>query len=141
MIRYVVTSPLSLARLLWWYGEDVLWARALVLAPETVALLSEDFAALLAHPEEIARLWPSPPPDAYLLIPTIGELEGEPRPAARRQRRRSALPLALDVEEEKRWRDPQLEAVAWMVDRMSGAPDSHIEPSERPRLQGRWAAW
>jgi hypothetical protein len=39
MIRHVITSPLSLARLLWWYGEDDLWPRALDLTPEAVAHL------------------------------------------------------------------------------------------------------
>jgi hypothetical protein len=142
VIRYVITSPLSLARLLWWYGEDDLWPRALGLSPAVVAFLAEEFASLRARPEDVYRLWPSPPFDAYLLLPTIAQLEGEPRPAARRHRRaREQMPLALDVEEEKRWRDPQLEEVARIVDLMSGAPERHDDPADRPRLRGRWAPW
>ena len=35
-VEFVITSPLSLARVLWWYGEDDLWASALALAPTVI---------------------------------------------------------------------------------------------------------
>ena len=144
MIRYVVTSPLSLARLLWWYGEDALWPRALDLAPEQVAALATSFARLRADPAEVARRWPAAPRhDAHLLLPTIGLLEGTPRPARRRQRRSvSGMPAVLAVEDEKRWRDPALAEVARLVDEHTGTTRHwRDDPAGRPRLQGRWAPW
>jgi hypothetical protein len=142
VIRYVVTSPQSLARLLWWYGEDDLWPPALGLAPETLASMATQFAALRASPEDVERLWPGAPADAYLLLPTIAELEGSPRPAARRHRRpRSSMPRLLDVEEDKRWRDPQFEEVVRIVDRMTGVEPREIDPVDQPRWLGRFAPW
>ena len=142
MIRYVITSPLSLARLLWWYGEDDLWPSALGLTPETVAFMSREFAALRADPERVERLWPSAPPDAYLLLPTIAELDGMPRPAARRYRRAtSGMPGLLAAEEEKRWRDPQLEEVARIVDLLTRTAPRSVDPADQPRWQGRFAPW
>ena len=142
MIRYVITSPLSLARLLWWYGEDDLWPPALGLTPETVAFMSREFAALRADPERVERLWPSAPPDAYLLLPTIAELDGVPRPAARRYRRStSGMPGLLAAEEEKRWRDPQLEEVARIVDLLTRTKPRSVDPADQPRWQGRFAPW
>ena len=141
-IRYVLTSPLSLARLLWWYGEDDLWPRALGLTPETVAFMSREFAALRATPERVDQLWPAAPPDAYLLLPTIAELEGAPRPAARRHRRsRLDMPRLLDIAEEKRWRDPQLEEVVRLVDLITGAEPREAAPADQPRWLGRYAPW
>lgn len=142
MVRYIITSPLSLARVLWWYGEDSLWPRALELDPRVVADLAEEFAHLMNHPEQTARLWPSAPRDAYLLLPTIGSLEGRPRPAGRRHRRPASLmPEVLAVEEEQRWEDPQLLLVARMVDVRSGTASPGPPPAQRPRLRGRWASW
>ncbi len=142
VIRYVVTSPLSLARLLWWYGEDDLWPPALGLAPETLASISTQFASLRANTETVDRLWPRAPADAYLLLPTIAELEGQPRPAARRHRRpRLDMPRLLDLEEEKRWRDPQFEEVARLVDKMTEVEPRDVDPVDQPRWLGRYAPW
>ncbi len=144
VVRYVITSPLSLARLLWWYGEDDLWPRALDLAPEEVAALATAIAELRADPVEVSRRWPSAPRhDAPLLLPTIGLLEGASRPAVRRHRRPTAgMPGTLAVDDEKRWRDPQLEEVARLVDELAGSPRHWGDgPADRPRLQGRWAPW
>ncbi len=143
MIRYVVSSPLSLARLLWWYGEDDLWPRALALAPDQVAALAASFAQLRTDPAAVARQWPTAPRhDAPLLLPTIGLLEGTSRPAVRRHRRPdAAMPAALAVEEEERWRDPQLEEVARIVDTLSGVRERLGVPADQPRLRGRWAHW
>jgi hypothetical protein len=76
VIGFVITSPLSLARVLWWYGEDALWPRALELTPAEVGRLAPAFARLRNDPRLVARTWPSAPADAYLLLPTIGLLEG-----------------------------------------------------------------
>ena len=144
VIRYVITSPLSLARLLWWYGEDDLWPRALELAAEQVAALATTFAVLRADPVDVARRWPGAPRhDAHLLLPAIGLLEGAERPAVRRHRRATAgMPGVLAVDDEKRWRDPQLEEVARLVDELAGSPRHRGDgPAARPRLQGRWAPW
>lgn len=143
MIRYVVTSPLSLARLLWWYGEDDLWPRATRLSPEQVAGLATAFARLRADPAEVARLWPAAPRhDAHLLLPVIDLLEGRPRPPARRHRRQDAtMPSVLAIEDEKRWLDPQLEEVARLVDEMTGIAWRPDVPADQPRIRGRWAPW
>lgn len=34
---YVISSPVLLGRVLWWYGEDILWPQALELPPRAVA--------------------------------------------------------------------------------------------------------
>lgn len=142
VIEHVITSPLSLARLLWWYGEDDLWPRALALPPEAVAGLSRRFALLRWDRREVAEVWPRPPFDAYLLLPVIELLEGSPRPAARRHRRPdSAMPHVLAVEEEKRWRDPDLEEVARLVDEEFGATPHFGGPADQHRILGRWAPW
>jgi hypothetical protein len=113
----VVTSPLSLARLLWWYGEDELWPRALSLAPLVVADLAPEFGRLGADRPSVESIWPKAPRDAPLLIPIIEYLEGRPRPAARSRRRQTkAMPPALAVDEAARWDDPGLHEVARILD-------------------------
>ncbi len=142
MIGFVITSPLSLARVLWWYGEDALWPRALELTPAEVGRLAPAFARLRNDPRLVAHTWPSAPADAYLLLPTIGLLEGAVRPAARRHRRATSLmPPVLDVDEDRRWKDPQLLEVCREVDRLSGSRSVGDPPWDRPRLRGRWAFW
>jgi len=142
VIGLVITSPLSLARVLWWYGEDALWPRALELTPVEVARLAPAFARFRNLPELVARTWPSAPAGAYLLLPTIGLLEGAVRPAARRQRRATSLmPSVLDVDEDARWKDPQLLEVCRVVDELSGSRSFGPPPWDRPRLRGRWAFW
>ena len=42
-VKYVITSPLCLARIMWWYGEDALWTPALLLEPAAVADLVRAF--------------------------------------------------------------------------------------------------
>lgn len=79
--EWVVTSPLSLARVLWWYGEDDLWAPALELAPAAVADLAPRFAVLRAEPEVMELVWPGAPlRDAHLVVGTLEHLEGAPDP-------------------------------------------------------------
>lgn len=105
---YVITSPLSLARVLWWYGEDALWPAALGLPPVAVAELAPRFAELRAAPGVVELLWPGAAlRDAYLVIGTLERLEGRPRGGARRHRRGGPLPSPLDRSEEDRWRDPR----------------------------------
>jgi len=67
---------LSLERLLWWYGEDKLWAQALGLDPRVVADLAEKFARLRTDKNALSVIRPGAPRDAYLLIPIIEVLEG-----------------------------------------------------------------
>lgn len=138
-VRYVITSPLSLARILWWYGEDELWPAALALTPVEVADLAPRFARLLSQ-TLAQRLWPgAPADDAHLVLGVIEHLEGVARPAVRRHRRSGPLPDVLDVPVELRWRDPATQEVLRLVDlRSPSAPDA-TPLWLRPRLQGRWA--
>lgn len=92
-VKYVITPPLSLARVLWWYGEDDLWPAALELAAVVVADLAPRFAELRAAPEMVELLWSGAPlADAHLVRGTIEHLEGHPRPAVRRHRRGGPVP-------------------------------------------------
>ena len=92
VVKDVITSPLSLARVLWWYGEDDSWSAALGLAPVEVADLASRFAELRNAPEVVELLWPGAPlADAHLVLGTIEYLEGHPRPAVRRHRRGGPL--------------------------------------------------
>lgn len=139
-VSYVITSPLSLARVMWWYGEDALWPAALELSAVDVADLAPRFAQLLSDPLLVESLWPGAPAlDAHLVLGTIERLEGRARPAARRHRRGGKMPDVLDRSEEERWRDPALAAVLRLVDERTGAPPDQPRPWRRPRLHGRWA--
>lgn len=141
-IKYVITSPLSLARVLWWYGEDDLWGAALALAPATVADLSPRFAQLRAAPEVMELLWPGAPlADAHLVLGVIEHLEGRPRPAARRHRRGGTMPGVLDLGDRERWHDPDLAQVLRLVLRRTGAPTDGPEPWQIGALYGRYAPW
>ena len=140
MVKYVITTPLSLARVMWWYGEDELWPAALELTPETVADLAPRFAALRAVPERLEILWPGAPiADAYLVLGTIEHLEGQERPAVRRHRRGGPMPDELDRSEEERWRDPALVEVLRLLAERTGRPPSTTPPWLLPRLHGRYA--
>ena len=139
--KYVITSPLSLARVLWWYGEDELWTAALELAPDAVADLATRFAELRAAPEMVELLWPGAPvADAHLVLGTIEHFEGHPRPAVRRHRRGGPIPDALDLNEDERWRDPALAEVLRLVRQRSGTSESESHPWQLHRLHGRYAA-
>ena len=140
-VKEVITSPLSLARVLWWYGEDDLWAAALVLTPVVVAQLAPRFAELRSAPRVTELLWPGAPrADAHLVLGTIEYLEGHPRPAVRRHRRGGPMPDELDVGEEDRWHDPALREVLHLVAARTGEPHRGPEPWQLPRLRGRYAA-
>ena len=139
-IKHVITSPLSLARVLWWYGEDDLWGAALALAPATVADLSPRFAQLRAAPDVMDLLWPGAPvADAHLVLGVIEQLEGRPRPAARRHRRGGAMPGVLDRGDRERWHDPDLAEVLRLVLRRSGAPMDSPQPWQLGVMYGRYA--
>ena len=49
-VKYVITSPLSLARIMWWYGEDELWTAAFLLEPAVVADLAPRLAGSVPLP-------------------------------------------------------------------------------------------
>ena len=139
-VKYVITSPLSLARVLWWYGEDDLWPDALGLPPAAVADLATRLAELRDAPEIVAIIWPGAPiADAYLVLGVIEHLEGNARPAVRRHRRGGPMPDALDLDEEQRWHDPALAEVFRLVQEQSGAPSDGPPPWRLPRLHGRYA--
>lgn len=140
MVKHVITSSLSLGRLMWWYGEDALWPAALELSPMQVAHLASRFAELRAAPELIESVWPgAPAADAHLILGTIEHFEGRARAAARRHRRGGPMPEALDVSEEDRWTDPALDEVLRLVDQWTGFPHYRTAVSLRPRVRGRWA--
>ncbi len=140
-VKYVITSPLSLARVLWWYGEDELWTAALELAPSVVADLAPEFAELRAAPELVELLWPGAPlADAHLVLGAIKHLEGQARPAVRRHRRGGPMPEVLDLGEDQRWHDPALAEVYRLVRQRTGSPPSGPHPWQLHRLHGRYAA-
>jgi hypothetical protein len=139
-VKYVITSPLSLARIMWWYGEDRLAILALDLEPAVVADLAPRLAELRSAPWVLELLWPgAPPADAHLVLGTIEHFEGSPRPAARRHRRGGPMPSHLDVSEDERWHDPALAEVFRLVWERSGSPLNGPQPWQLPRLHGRYA--
>ena len=140
-VKYVITSPLSLARIMWWYGEDGLWTAALLLEPAVVADLAPRLAELRAAPEVLDLLWPGAPlADAHLVLGAIEHLEGRPRPG-----RRAGIDAVdrcldrLDVSEPERWRDPVLAEVFRLVQERTGSPLDGPHPWQLPRLRGRYA--
>jgi hypothetical protein len=140
-VRYVITSPLSLARIMWWYGEDELWQPALELAPAVVADLAERFAELRGTPEIVELLWAGAPlADAYLVLGTLEHLEGRARPAVRRHRRGGPMPEPLDVAETERWHDPALTQVLRLVAERTGSAPGPLQPWQLVRFHGRYAA-
>ncbi|HEX5088614.1 MAG TPA: hypothetical protein VFV89_12460 [Nocardioides sp.] len=140
-VKYVITSPLSLARIMWWYGEDGLWTPVLLLEPAVVADLAPRFAELRGAPGVLELLWPGAPlADAHLVLGTIEHLEGRPRPAARRHRRGGPMPEQLHVNEDERWHDPALAEVFRLVRERTGSPHEEPEPWQLPRLRGRYAS-
>ena len=141
-VRYVVTSPLSLARVLWWYGEDDSWPAALGLAPAVVADLAPRFAELRAVPEMVELLWPGAPvADAHLVVGVLEHLEGRPRPAVRRHRRGGPMPEVLDLGEVERWQDLALAELWRLVQERTAAPSDGPRPWQLPRVHGRYAPW
>ena len=139
-VKYVITSPLSLARVLWWYGEDDLWPAALGLAPAVVADLAARFAELRAAPENMELMWSGAPlADAHLVLGTLEHLEGHPRPAMRRHRRGGPMPDVIDLGEDERWQDAALVEVFRLVQERTGAPVDGPQPWQLPRLHGRYA--
>ena len=140
-VKYVITSPLSLARILWWYGEDGLWIPALHLEPAVVAHLAPRLAELRASPGVLELLWPGAPlADAHLVLGAIEHLEGRPRPAARRHRRGGPMPGRLEVSEDDRWHDPDLAEVFRLVWKRAGSPRNGPQPWQLPRWRGRYAS-
>lgn len=129
VVKDVITSPLSLARVLWWYGEDDSWSAALGLAPVEVADLASRFAELRNAPEVVELLWPGAPlADAHLVLGTIEYLEGHPRPAVRRHRRGGPMPDVLNRGESERWHDPALVEVFRLVKERAGEPPGGPQP-------------
>ena len=108
----MVTTSKSLARLLWLYGEDGLWGRALELSAQQCADLAPQFARLYMNSDQIELMWKNAPSrSAYFLIPMFELFEGKPRPAKLR-RRRSESKMPNPLAEYDGWIDPMLAEVA-----------------------------
>ncbi len=113
----VVTTPLSLARDLWRYGEDDLVVAALVLSAEQVADIGARAGALMLDPDTANAIWPGLPRQGFLLIAALEVLAGSARPAKRSRRRaEKAMPVNLVASEAARWADPMLAEVTRVVD-------------------------
>ena len=98
----VVTTPLSLARELWRYGEPDLAWRAFRLSPEDVLLIGRRAGEFILSGTD--AIWPTGPKSASILVAAVEHLEGKPRPCARRRRLPEAqLPEELQATEEQRW--------------------------------------
>jgi hypothetical protein len=98
----IITSPLSLARQLWRYGEPDLAGRALMLKATEVADIGER-AGVLYGPEADA-LWPRGPSDKPLMLAAIEHLDGVARPCRKARRLpEKSLPSNLQASEEQRW--------------------------------------
>jgi hypothetical protein len=99
----VVSSALSLARELWRYGEPELAERALRLPAGRVLAIGARVEPL-HRSGDAQRIWPDGPKDRALLLAAVEELEGRPRPCARRIRLpERRLPEELQATEEQRW--------------------------------------
>jgi hypothetical protein len=102
----ILTSSMSLARLLWRYGEDGLWRDAFELSPEKVARVG-------AHAGELALERPGMGTDAALMAAAIERLEGAiRRPARTRRRPEKDMPQELAATEGDLWSDLGLKAVS-----------------------------
>ena len=74
-VKYLITSPSSLGRVMWWYGEDELWPAARELSAPEVTDLASRVAELLAAPQVVELLWPGAPiADAHLVLGTFEHL-------------------------------------------------------------------
>ena len=81
----VITSPLSLARELWRYGEPELASRALSLSVDEVWDLGARVFDL-ANSGAADRAWPDGPRNKAYVLAAIEHLEGAPRPPKRARR-------------------------------------------------------
>jgi len=98
----IITSPLSLARELWRYGEPVLADRALLLSPTEVADIGVRAGDLYGARAE--AFWPHGPGDRALMLAAIEHLEGAARPCQRARRLpEKSLPSNLQASEDQRW--------------------------------------
>ena len=94
---FLITSPLSIARELWRYGEAGLAERAMAMAPDDVLDLGVRVMRIYESGEG-ERLWPGGPKDKAFVLAAIEQLEGIARPARRRIRRsESQLPKELQA--------------------------------------------
>lgn len=113
----VVTTPASLARNLWRYGEDDLADGALTLTAEQVADIGKRAGALMLDNAAANAIWPGLPQVGCLLIAAIELFESAPRPAKRSRRRaEKEMPAKFVASEADGWADPMLTEVARIVD-------------------------
>jgi hypothetical protein len=138
---HIVTSPRMLAGMLWAYGEDALWERALQLPAETVADIGERAGVLALDAALADRISPDRPRAIswVLVVATIEALEGRARPPARRRRRPDrAKPEGLtDILGS---RDPEWQRVNEIVQHRVSPPATGGQaalPVRRRSLRGR----
>jgi hypothetical protein len=113
----VVTTPLSIARNLWRYGEDDLMESALALSADQVADIGARAGELMSDTAHANAIWPGLPRNGYLLIAAIEVLDSSSRPAKRSRRRaEKTMPASLVASEAERWADPMLAEVTRIVD-------------------------
>ena len=113
----VVTTPLSLARNLWRYGEDDVVESALALSAEQVADIGGRAGELMLDTAAANAIWPGLPGNGYLLIAALEVLDGSPRPPKRSRRRpEKTMPANLVASEAERWADPMRAEVTRVVD-------------------------
>ncbi|WIB65758.1 hypothetical protein [Curtobacterium sp. MCBD17_040] len=96
---------ISVARFLWWYGEDALVQPLLDLPAETIADLG-DRAGELMLAETLDRLWPGVrhTSGAWMVLAAIEHFEGALRPGVRTRRRPTkAMPEHLVRTEAELW--------------------------------------
>lgn len=116
----VFMTPKSAARLLWTYGEDGLWPRALELTLHDMAALAPVFGGVNSRADLVERYLPDAPVKSRLLrlLPLIEFLEGAPRAPARfRGRPARQMPAELLYPPgEDGWTDPELLELARLSD-------------------------
>lgn len=102
------TTSLSLARSLWFYGEDDLWPRARTL-PTPQLLEVGAHAGTLYTPQNEQRLGIRLTASLAMVLAAIELWEGQPRlPARTRRRPENQMPAELRATKDQLWSDPQL---------------------------------
>lgn len=99
----IITSALSLARVLWRYGEPELAQRAAALSPADVLTVGQRIAELGVSGDS-KRYWPNSGKNAAFVLGAIWFLEGRPRPPVLQRRLpESQLPSELQATEAELW--------------------------------------
>ena len=120
----IISSPLSLARQLWRYGEPELANRALLLSATAVADIGARAGVL--YGAQADALWPNGPGDRPVMLAAIEHLEGVARPCRRARRLpEKSLPTNLKASEGQRW--TAAKSVAAVVDARNAGRSTYPE--------------